>query len=41
LKVHRKRISEALAQIQRYRKAPIVIDDPSLASLPISGVFDN
>jgi transmembrane sensor len=34
-------LAEALAQIQRYRKAAIVLDDPSLASLPISGVFDN
>lgn len=34
-------LAEALAQIQRYRKAKIVLDDPSLASLPISGGFDN
>ncbi|MHC8314759.1 FecR family protein [Pseudomonas sp. LB3P31] len=34
-------LAEALAQIQRYRKSPIVLDDPSLASLPISGAFDN
>lgn len=34
-------LAEALAQIQRYRKPAIVLDDPSLASLPISGVFDN
>lgn len=34
-------LGEALAQIQRYRKAPVLLDDPSLASLPISGVFDN
>jgi transmembrane sensor len=34
-------LAEALGQIQRYRKPPIVLDDPSLASLPISGVFDN
>ncbi|NUU39150.1 iron dicitrate transport regulator FecR [Pseudomonas sp. C2B4] len=34
-------LAEALAQIQRYRKPAIVLDDPSLANLPISGVFDN
>lgn len=34
-------LAEALAQIQRYRQAPIVLDDASLASLPVSGVFDN
>ena len=34
-------LAEALTQIQRYRKPAIVLDDPSLASLPISGVFDN
>lgn len=32
---------EVLKQIQRYRRQSIVLDDPSLASLPISGVFDN
>ncbi|MGY2189022.1 fec operon regulator FecR [compost metagenome] len=34
-------LAEALVQIQRYRKPAIILDDPSLASLPISGVFDN
>lgn len=34
-------LSEALGQIQRYRKPSIVLDDPSLANLPISGVFDD
>ncbi|MBV6821794.1 FecR domain-containing protein [Pseudomonas sp. PD9R] len=34
-------LAEALTQIQRYRKPSIVLDDPKLASLPISGVFDN
>ncbi|KPH01770.1 iron dicitrate transport regulator FecR [Pseudomonas sp. RIT-PI-q] len=34
-------LAEALGQIQRYRKPSIVLDEPSLASLPISGVFDN
>jgi transmembrane sensor len=34
-------LAEALEHIQRYRKPSIVLDDPSLASLPISGVFDN
>lgn len=34
-------LAEALAQLQRYRKPALVLDDPSLASLPISGVFDN
>lgn len=34
-------LAEALGQIQRYRKPLIVLDDSSLTSLPISGVFDN
>ena len=38
---YRTPLAEALGQIQRYRKPSIVLDDPSLASLPISGVFDN
>lgn len=32
-------LSQAIAQIQRYRQAPIRLDDPGLADLPISGVF--
>lgn len=34
-------LAEALKQIQRYRAAPILLDSPSLASLPITGVFDS
>ena len=34
-------LSQALATLQRYRKAPIRLDDPSLASLPITGAFDS
>lgn len=34
-------LAEALQQIQRYRTAPILLADPDLGSLPISGVFDN
>lgn len=34
-------LAEALEIIQRYHKAPIRLDDPTLASLSISGVFDS
>ncbi|MFS2159521.1 FecR family protein [Pseudomonas sp. Pseusp122] len=34
-------LGDALAVIQRYRQAPIRLDDPSLTSLPISGTFDS
>ncbi|KAF1072026.1 MAG: Protein FecR [Pseudomonas citronellolis] len=34
-------LAEALAQIRRYRAAPVVLDDPRLATLPISGVFNS
>ncbi|BBP77728.1 sensor [Pseudomonas sp. Ost2] len=34
-------LADALARIQRYRTAPIRLDDPSLAGLPITGVFDS
>lgn len=34
-------LADALAQIQRYRTPPIRLDDPSLAGLPITGVFDS
>lgn len=33
-------LSQAIEQIQRYRQAPIRLDDQSLANLPISGVFN-
>ncbi|KAF1029392.1 MAG: Protein FecR [Pseudomonas sp.] len=33
-------LSEAIAQIQRYRQAPIRLDDERLASLEVSGVFN-
>ena len=35
-----KNLDEAIAQIQRYRQAPIRLEDPALAQLPISGVFN-
>lgn len=34
-------LGQVLEQIQRYRRAPIRLDDPSLAELPITGVFDS
>ncbi|WP_017903912.1 FecR family protein [Pseudomonas asplenii] len=34
-------LAEALKQIQRYRAAPIRLDAPELATLPITGVFDS
>lgn len=34
-------LGQALEQVQRYRRAPIRLDDPSLAALPITGVFDS
>lgn len=34
-------LGEALAVIQRYRRAPIRLDDTTLASLPITGTFDS
>ena len=33
-------LAQAIAQIQRYRQAPIRLEDPALAQLPISGVFN-
>lgn len=33
-------LSEVIAQVRRYRQAPIRMDDPSLADLSVSGVFD-
>ncbi|MBO3273721.1 FecR family protein [Pseudomonas schmalbachii] len=34
-------LREVLATLQRYRDAPIHLDDPRLAELPVSGVFDS
>ncbi|MNZ26931.1 fec operon regulator FecR [compost metagenome] len=34
-------LREVLAALQRYRAAPIRLDDPALAELPVSGVFDS
>ncbi|MNN70208.1 fec operon regulator FecR [compost metagenome] len=34
-------LAEALDVIQRYHAPPIRLDDPSLAKLSISGVFDS
>jgi len=33
-------LGEAVAEMNRYRRTPVVIDDPGLASLRISGVFE-
>ena len=33
-------LAQAIAQIQRYRQAPIRLEDPALAQLPVSGVFN-
>lgn len=32
-------LGEAVALLRHYRKAPILLDDPSLASLRLTGVF--
>ncbi|MNO92611.1 fec operon regulator FecR [compost metagenome] len=34
-------LREVLATLQRYREVPIHLDDPRLAELPVSGVFDS
>lgn len=34
-------LREVLAALQRYRETPIHLDDPTLAELPVSGVFDS